>query len=344
MLARYHKYSLNFIRPGGTSRGVLHSKETYFLTVEKNGIVGYGECGLFRGLSCDDLPDYQSKLAWVCKNINLQRQELQDAIVNYPSIRFGIEQAFHSMHGTAPFELFPSNFTTGNDGIAINGLIWMGSYAFMEKQIKEKLESGFTTIKMKIGAIDFESEIALLRRIRQQFTAEEIVLRVDANGAFEYDEALIKLKRLADLEVHSIEQPIKQGAYEHMAELCASSPLPIALDEELIGIHDVTKKRNLLQIIKPQFLILKPSLLGGFKSCEEWIALAEKQGIGWWITSALESNIGLNAIAQWTYKKGNRLPQGLGTGALFSNNFASPLKVENGLLYYDREKEWDLRI
>ena len=344
MTAQHHKYILNFIRPGGTSRGVLRTKETHFLKILEGGRVGFGECALFRGLSCDDLPDYEKRLDWLCENINKPFSTLKKALEEYPSIIFGLEQALLSLDSRSPFELFPSKFTRGEEGISINGLIWMGSSAFMDSQIKEKLNAGFTTIKMKIGAIDFNSEIALLERIRKQYSAKEIVLRVDANGAFTPVEALEKLKRLAELEIHSIEQPIRQGNFDEMAELCASSPIPIALDEELIGIHDVTNKRELLQIINPQYLILKPSLLGGFAGCEEWIALAEENRTGWWVTSALESNVGLNAIAQWTYTKKNDLPQGLGTGALFSNNFVSPLNVDGGLLHYEKEKDWEFNV
>lgn len=344
MKAAHKKYILNFIRPGGTSRGVLRTKETHFIKVTKADKIGYGECGLFRGLSCDDLPDYENKLDWLCTNINSPVELLMEKLENYPSIRFGLEQALIAIQNRSPFDMFESNFTAGKQGIPINGLIWMGSPEFMETQIREKLKDGFTTIKMKIGAIDFDSELEILKGVRINYNKEEIVLRVDANGAFSPDDAMEKLKRLAEFDIHSIEQPIRQGQYEEMARLCEESPIPIALDEELIGVHDVTNKQKLLQIINPQYLILKPSLLGGFKSSDEWIDLAENQEVGWWVTSALESNLGLNAIAQWTFKKKNTRPQGLGTGALFNNNFESPLFVRDGQLLSDRSKGWKFNI
>ncbi len=335
MKATYKKYTLHFKQPSGTSRGILKTKETWFISIEKNNKLGIGECGMFKGLSIDDVPDYENKLQWVCDNIKLGLDKLHEELERYPSIRFGLEQAFLMLDVIKPFELFPSDFTKGNRNIYINGLIWMGKEVFMKSQIEKKLEEGYRCIKMKIGAIDFDSEIKLLKSIRKDFNNDQIEIRVDANGAFHPDTALEKLKRLSDLNLHSIEQPIKQGQIDKMAALCLTSPLPIALDEELIGVFNVTKKVELLQIIQPQYIILKPSLIGGYKASEEWITIAEKYNIGWWITSALESNIGLNAIAQWTYLKQNKMPQGLGTGALFTNNFKSPLKVVNGSLTYN---------
>ena len=262
------------------------------------------------------------------------------ALEAFPSIQFGLEQAFLSLQSEDPFVLFESDFTNASAGIPINGLIWMGSEAYMNEQIALRLEQGFRCIKLKIGALDFKREIALLAGIRKKYTKEEITLRVDANGAFSNGEALEKLQLLADYGLHSIEQPIKAGNTSAMKHLCEQTPLPIALDEELIGVNDVTSREKLLQTIQPQYIILKPSLLGGFAGCREWINLAAKYGIRWWVTSALESNIGLNAIAQWTYTLQNELPQGLGTGSLFSNNFESPLKVSNGKLHYHPAREW----
>ena len=344
MKAVYQKYILNFKQASGTSRGVLHTKETYFLKIYNGNKIGIGECGLFKGLSVDDRPDYENKLQWVCEHINKNIDELLAELTEFPSIQFGLEQAVLSLKSENIFELFPSKFTKSKDAININGLIWMGSESFMKKQIEDKLASGFTTIKMKIGAIDFETEIKLLKSIRTNFSSKEIELRVDANGAFKFPEALEKLKRLSDFEIHSIEQPIKQGQINEMAELCSKTPLPIALDEELIGVFNVTKKKELLQIINPQYIILKPSLIGGFRGSEAWINIAETKQIGWWITSALESNIGLNAIAQWTYILGNKMPQGLGTGSLFTNNFNSPLEVKNGHLHYNKFKNWRFNL
>jgi len=344
MRAVYQKYILNFKQPSGTSRGVLKTKETFFLKIIENDNIGIGECSIFRGLSCDDRPDYEKKLQWLCENINRKAEDLLFDLIEFPSIQFGLEQAILSIKSANSFELFPSKFTESKDAININGLIWMGSEAFMKQQIAAKLKAGFSVIKMKIGAIDFKTELSLLKSIRKEFSSEEIELRVDANGAFKPDDALEKLKKLSEFEIHSIEQPIKQGQFNEMEKLCLKTPIPIALDEELIGVFNVTKKKELLQIINPQYIILKPSLIGGFKGSENWIQLAEKQNIGWWITSALESNIGLNAIAQWTYTLNNIMPQGLGTGSLFANNFKSPLEVKSGHLYYNKTKKWNFNL
>ena len=344
MKATYHKYILEFKQPSGTSRGILKTKETWFLVLEANGKEGFGECGIFRGLSIDDRPDYEDKLKWVCKNINLGLERLISELVELPSIQFGLEMAFKSLNSQNPFELFPSEFTQGHDKIPINGLIWMGSEAFMKQQIKDKIASGFSCIKMKIGAIDFKTELDVLKSIRKEFLATDIELRVDANGGFSATEALEKLKRLSDFKLHSIEQPIKQGQIQEMARLCEETPLPIALDEELIGVFSVTKKQELLQTIQPQYIILKPSFVGGWQASQEWIDCAKNNQIGWWITSALESNLGLNAIAQWTYTLKNNMPQGLGTGSLFTNNFESPLQVKNGTLQYEPNTNWKFNI
>ena len=342
--ATYHKYILHFKVPSGTSRGILKTKETWFLNLNKDGETGIGECGLFRGLSIDDRPDYEKKLKWVCNNIGLGLDILLSKTNDFPSIQIGIEQAFLSLHSSSPFKLFVSDFTESNKAIAINGLIWMGDRQFMKDQIKEKIAQGFRCLKMKIGAIDFKSEIELLTSIRKEFSIKDIELRVDANGAFKSSEALEKLKILSSYNLHSIEQPIKQGKFQEMALLCEQSPLPIALDEELIGVFDVTKKKELLHIINPQYIILKPSLVGGFKGSFEWLDIANEFDIGWWVTSALESNIGLNAIAQWTATLKSSMPQGLGTGSLFTNNFDSPLEVNNGGLYYKKNKNWNFNL
>ena len=330
--------------PSGTSRGILKTKETWFLCLKKDGKSGIGECGLFRGLSIDDRPDYEDKLKWVCNNIGIGLDRLLAKTIDFPSIQIGIEPAFLSLHSSSPFKLFTSDFTESNKAITINGLIWMGDRQFMKAQIKDRISQGFNCIKMKIGAIDFQSEIELLASIRKEFSIKDIELRVDANGAFQSYEALEKLKILSSYDLHSIEQPIKQGQLQEMASLCEQSPLPIALDEELIGVFGVTKKKELLQIINPQYIILKPSLVGGFKGSLEWIDLANDFGIEWWVTSALESNVGLNAIAQWTATLKNSLPQGLGTGSLFTNNFECPLKVNNGMLHYEKNKNWNFNL
>ena len=340
MKATYHKYILNFKRPSGTSRGVMTEKETWFLVLEKDGKKGIGECGILRGLSADDRPDYEEKLQWTCANIHLGKEALWEALIEFPSIQFGVEMAFLSLESKNPFLLFPSAFTEGEKSIQINGLIWMGEPAFMKQQIEEKLAQGFRCVKLKIGAIDFEKELELLRFIRAHFTAEQVEIRVDANGAFALNEALYKINQLSEFELHSIEQPIQKNNTDRMAGLCKTPPFSIALDEELIGVFSFEEKEQLLQKIKPQYIILKPSFVGGFKGTQEWISLAEKYQIGWWITSALESNVGLNAIAQWTYTLQNPMPQGLGTGALYTNNFDCPLQVLAGQLWYQKDKDW----
>jgi len=342
--ANYHRYLLDFKTPSGTSRGVLTQKETWFLVLEHNGCKGIGECGLFRGLSCDDTPEYQQKLAWVCKHINKGVTYLLAQLIDYPSIQFGVEQAFKSLTSlTHPLELWGSEFTKSEQSIPINGLVWMGSKDFIKAQIKEKISAGFTCIKLKIGALDFETEYQLLKDIRSEFSKEDIELRVDANGAFSADEALEKLKRLSTLDLHSIEQPIKQGQIEAMQVLCAKSPLAIALDEELIGVNTLASRTHLLSEINPQYIILKPSLIGGFSGSKEWMRLADSKNIKYWITSALESNVGLSAIAQLTYLVTDKnTPQGLGTGSLFTNNFESPLKVTEGKLWYSLENTWEI--
>ncbi|AOW10102.1 o-succinylbenzoate synthase [Flavobacterium gilvum] len=344
MQATYHKYILNFKRPSGTSRGVMTEKETWFIVLEQNGKKGIGECGILRGLSIDDRLDYEEKLQWVCANIRLGKDQLWEKLLEFPSIQFGIEMAFLSLASKTPFLLFPSEFTNGTKSIEINGLVWMGNEAFMKQQIEEKLAGGFRCVKLKIGAIDFDKELQLLRFIRQHFTPEQVEIRVDANGAFDLNEALYKLHQLSEFKLHSIEQPIKKNQPDSMSELCKTTPFPIALDEELIGVFTLKEKEELLLKIKPQYVILKPSFVGGFRGTQEWISLAEKHNIGWWITSALESNIGLNAISQWTFTLNNPMPQGLGTGALYTNNFDCPLLVSKGQLWYSKELKWDFDI
>ncbi|MFT5215179.1 MAG: o-succinylbenzoate synthase [Glaciecola sp.] len=344
MKATYKKYILDFKRPSGTSRGVLTQKETWFIIIEEEDKYGIGECGILRGLSIDDVPNYEEILQWTCHNIYLGLDSLLKELVEFPSIQFGLEMAFKSLESEHKFELFPSEFTQNKASIPINGLIWMGTPEFMSSQIREKIDAGFSCIKLKIGAIDFETEISLLKSIRKEFSVNDMELRVDANGAFKPSEALEKLKRLSEFKLHSIEQPIKQGQIQEMVRLCEQTPLPIALDEELIGVFSVTDKAKLLQIINPQYIILKPSFVGGWSGSAAWIEVAKSHNVAWWITSALESNIGLNAIAQWTFTLGNNMPQGLGTGALFANNFDSPLQVKNATLRYDNKQIWNVNL
>ena len=341
MKASYHKYILDFKQPSGTSRGVMTHKETWFIIIEKDHKKGIGECGILRGLSCDDRPDYEEKLAWTCANIHLGVDQLWEALIEFPSIQFGVEMVFQSLASENPFLLFPSEFTKGLKSIPINGLIWMGNEAFMKQQIETKLVEGFHCLKLKIGAIDFTEELKLLANIRENFTPKQVEIRVDANGAFDKTVALYKLNQLSGFKLHSIEQPIAKNNTDSMSELCKSTPIPIALDEELIGVFSLEEKEQLLVKIRPQYIILKPSFVGGFRGTNEWILLAEKHNIKWWITSALESNIGLNAISQWTFLKQNSMPQGLGTGALYTNNFECQLEVSKGQLWFKNEKEFD---
>ena len=340
MKASFFPYRLEFKQASGTSRGILKTKETWFIKIEDEHATGFGECGMFRGLSCDDRPDFESKLKWVCHHIDLGLEQLLIELIDFPSIQFGLEMAFLDLLSDSSNVLFPSKFTSGKASIPINGLIWMGDEQFMKSQIRSKIDAGFDCLKIKIGAIDFDTELSLIKAIRKEYDVETIELRVDANGAFSPLEAMEKLKRLSDFNLHSIEQPIRQGQYDAMAELCAHAPLPIALDEELIGIHDVTKRGLLLQTINPQYIILKPTLIGGFSGSQSWIDIAEKQSVDWWITSALESNIGMNAIAKWTYQLNVNRPQGLGTGALYTNNIEAPLKIDNGRLIYAPSEKW----
>jgi o-succinylbenzoate synthase len=315
-------------------------KETWFIIIENDQKKGIGECGILRGLSCDDRPDYEEKLAWACANIHIGINQLWEALIEFPSIQFGVEMAFQSLASENPFLLFPSAFTKGQKSIPINGLIWMGNEAFMKQQIETKLAEGFHCLKLKIGAIDFDEELKLLDFIRLNFTPEQVEIRVDANGAYDKTEALNKLNQLSGFKLHSIEQPIQKNNTDSMSELCKTSPIPIALDEELIGVFSFEEKEQLLEKIKPQYIILKPSFVGGFRGTNEWISLADKYQIKWWITSALESNIGLNAIAQWTFLKQNSMPQGLGTGALYNNNFECQLEVSEGQLWFKSNKDF----
>lgn len=334
--ASFEAFTLDFKRPSGTSRGVLTQKKGWKLLLsDPEGITGLGECSVIPGLSPDYVSDehYEKKLTEVCRNPLLfigNHALLRD----YPSILFGLESAWFDLVNGGRRIYFNSANNPCGFTIPINGLIWMGDPGYMQEQIEEKLAGGYSCIKLKVGAIDFRQELKLLEGIRSRYDASKIVLRVDANGAFSMEDALHKLKELAQLELHSIEQPIKAGAWNDMKRLCEQTPLPIALDEELIGINQTEEKIRLLETIRPQYIILKPSLHGGFGGTREWIDLAEQRQMPWWITSALESNIGLNAIAQFTADFHPVLPQGLGTGGLYETNFDAPLKIEKGNLIY----------
>jgi o-succinylbenzoate synthase len=334
--ASVEKYVLDFKRPSGTSRGVLTQKDSWFIRIweTKNpAIVGIGEASIIQNLSPEWNENYEDFLEVVVKNINEYVNGGCEALLAYPSIYFAIETALLDLKNGGVGVIFPSDFVTNQAPISINGLIWMGSKDFMLDQINQKIGEGYSCLKLKIGAIDFSSELDLLAFIRSKFSKDQLELRVDANGAFSPKNALNQLNELAQFDLHSIEQPIKQGQLTEMADLCAKTPFPIALDEELIGVVSKKEKEALLTNVKPQYIILKPSLIGGFRGSDEWIELADALNIDWWITSALESNIGLNAIAQYTFTKNNPMPQGLGTGQLYTNNIPSGLTILEGKLF-----------
>jgi o-succinylbenzoate synthase len=343
----YQPHLLKFRFDAGTSRGVLKDKTTYLISafsVQNTGIIGWGEAAPLPKLSIDDVPDFEEVLSEICGKLSGSTIiGSEQAIFEwtkshiseiYPSIRFAFETALLDLLYGGRKKIFHTPFFNEGKPLPINGLIWMGERGFMLEQIDKKLAEGYSCIKMKIGAIDFRQECELLGYIRKQYCAQQVILRVDANGAFSPKEALDKLKILSEYDLHSIEQPIRQGQVKEMQSLCSKTTLPIALDEELIGIHDFKDKKKLLETIMPQYIILKPTLVGGIASCREWIALASSMGIGWWMTSALESNVGLNAIAQFTSTYDIVLPQGLGTGQLYHNNFDSPLWIERGEIKY----------
>jgi len=332
--------TLHFKQPAGTSRGVYTTRNVWYIVLadaENPHHYGVGECAPLPALSCDDVPQYEDVLRKTCRRLEENAEAFLKNLEDYPSIRFGIETAL-AHYRAQSLQLWNTPFSQGKEGIPINGLIWMGNFDEMYHRIEEKMKAGFRCIKLKIGAINFEKELALLAHIRRHFSPEQIELRVDANGAFSPSDALEKLKRLSEFQLHSIEQPIRAGQWEEMAKLCACTPFPIALDEELIGINRLSEKIRLLDTIRPQYIILKPSLHGGIGGSREWIELAAERGIGSWVTSALESNIGLNAIAQWTATLQPTLPQGLGTGLLFTDNIDYPLHIEGDCLWYHPEE------
>ena len=331
---------LHFKQPAGTSRGVYNTRKVWYIEIssmENPSIKGIGECAPLPNLSCDDVPQYEEVLQQACSRVAREGNIPTESLRNYPSILFGLETALRH-YETGSLALWDTPFSRGEAGIPINGLIWMGNFEEMYRQIEAKMEAGYRCIKLKIGAIDFDAELTLLKHIRSRFSVKDIELRVDANGAFSPAEAMHKLDALSKLDLHSIEQPIRAGQWEEMARLTARTPLPIALDEELIGHNTPEIKQELLSAIRPQYIILKPSLHGGICGSNEWIAEAEKQSIGWWVTSALESNIGLNAIAQWCATLHNALPQGLGTGQLFTDNIDLPLEIRKDCLWFCAEK------
>jgi o-succinylbenzoate synthase len=343
---------LYFKRPAGTSRGLLRTKQSYFLRLarqdEADKAAGWGECGPVQGLSVDDRPDLAAQLADVCRLINAGASPERLDLSAWPAISFGLEMARLDLQKGGQRQLFPTSldkcateFYLGQASLPIHGLIWMGSREGILRQVEQKVAQGFTCIKMKVGALDVEQEYHLLAEIRQRFPASQIQLRLDANGAYEAEEAFKLLQRLAEFDIHFIEQPIKAKQWPKLAQLCATSPIPIALDEELIGIQHHAQRQALLETIRPQHIVLKPMLLGGFAAAQEWIDLAETLGIGWWINSALESNVGLNALCQWTSFLNTGRIHGLGTGQLYTNNLPSPLRLSGPSLRYEQSAQWD---
>lgn len=336
-------YELHFKRPAGTSRGTLKTRPIWFLVIKHDGKIGIGEVAPIAGLSAETPEQALASLQTFAKTPIAFIENDKNCLDNTPSsVRFAIETAMKDLHTGGQQQLFPSAFTQGKTGILMNGLVWLGEYDFMQRQVEEKLAQGCRCVKLKIGSLDFSEELKLLSSIRKNYSADKLILRVDANGAFTADNVQSRLHSLSELDIHSIEQPIRAGQWNEMATLCHQPIVPIALDEELIGINNIGEKQCLLDTIKPQYLILKPSLHGGFSGCEEWITLAEERGINWWATSYLESNVGLNALAQWVFTKDNPLHQGLGTGQLYTNNIASPLSVRGEQLFYQSDKRLDL--
>jgi o-succinylbenzoate synthase len=341
MSFRFHHHTLFFKKPAVTSRDVLQERDVYYLIAHSadNHVHGLGECAPLWGLSPETKPEVERAIShWT--TILENEGEMQAVLTRISSLRFALECAMRDLASggkLAPFEADVSR------PIPINGLIWMSDAQSMLEECRLKVKDGFSTIKFKVGALDFEEELQLLQRVRTEFSGADLEIRLDANGAFSSADALEKLDRLSSYRIHSIEQPIQAGNLEEMARLVEKTPIPIALDEELIGVHDIRAKESLLNAIQPHYLILKPSLHGAFSGCDEWIRLAEARGIGWWATSALESNIGLNAIARWILTKNVSLPQGLGTGSLFTNNIPSPWVAAAGYLRYEQSLHWDLK-
>jgi O-succinylbenzoate synthase len=348
LTATYKKHTLRFKIPAVTSRGSLTEKDTWYIRLENpenHGVFGIGECAPLPGLSIDDLSVFENQLENTCLMINAAGEIPADLdLDSFPALEFGLETALLDLQNGGSRKIAETDFFSGKQEIPINGLIWMAAKEKMQEQIRQKIKQGFKCLKLKIGASDFSEELDLLTAIRKEFPAGDLELRVDANGAFSGETAPEKLEKLAPLKIHSIEQPIKAGQWQEMAKLCRNPAVPVALDEELIGIRSEAGKKLLLQIIKPQYLIIKPTLTGGFQAAQEWIELALKMKMGWWITSALESNIGLNAVSQWASSFETRLYQGLGTGQLYENNIPSPLQIKGENLIYNNGLQWDLSI
>lgn len=341
--ATYIAHPLIFIRPAGTSRGVLEQKPCWFIRLtSEGGTTGIGEVSFIPGISVEEQEEMDIQLDHICKLISRGEMDPRQPLPSMPGVQFALETAVRDMETGGERILYRSSFTEGLTGIPTNGLIWMGAKPFMISQIREKMQLGFKVLKLKVGSLKFSDELEMVRWIRSEFGAGDLEIRLDANGAWKPDEAGKKMEQLARSGIHSIEQPIAPGQLEELARLCRDSVIPVALDEELIGISDPVERSALLKNVRPAYIILKPGLLGGFSGTADWIGLAESYGSGWWITSALESNVGLNAIAQWTWQLGVTRHQGLGTGALYTNNITSPLVCSGEQLWFRPENGWDL--
>ena len=343
--ARWIEHTLHPHFSLGTSKGTINDRIVWYLIAwddARPDVMGIGEAALFPGHSKEFPADVRTKLVELCARTDDWRHRLITDLVDVPSVRFAVEQCMRDLAVSGTKELFPSEFLVGRSTLPINGLVWMGDKATMRDRIREQIDGGNTCVKMKIGAIGITDELELLSAVRKEFSAADLTLRVDANGAFDALNVMDVLEQLAALDVHSIEQPVAPGLYEMMEELCARSPIPIALDEDLIGLNRRDLKADLLDHVRPAYIVLKPSLVGGWQAAQEWIDLANERNIRWWVTSALESSIGLNAIAQWVATLGVTMPQGLGTGKVYANNIPSPLLAERGQLRYRPEVAWDL--
>jgi len=342
MHASFTSYTLEFTRPAGTSRGVMRSKRSWYVALKEEGVTGIGEVSFIPGLSVEDPDEMEHRIGHVCKLISRGEMDPRTPHAATPGLKFALETALLDLDRQGRRLIYPSEFTRGSTGIPINGLIWMGDRTCMMEQIREKLDAGFRVLKMKVGALDPEEEYGILAELRGEFSTGDLEIRLDANGTWEPREAAEKLVRLSEYGIHSIEQPIRAGQTEAMAALCAGAAIPIALDEELIELGTPHARERMIRAIRPAYIVLKPGLLGGFSVARQWIRLAGELNAGWWVTSALESNIGLNAIAQWVAALEPPMVQGLGTGRIYRNNIPSPLEMEGNRLWFRPEKEWDL--
>lgn len=341
--ATYTAHPLVFVRPAGTSRGILQQKPCWFIKLtSEEGITGMGEVSFIPNLSVEEEDEMEIQLHHICKLISRGEMDPLQFLPSMPGVQFALESAVRDLETGGKRILHPSEFTEGQVGIPTNGLIWMGAKPFMISQVREKMQLGFHVLKLKVGALDKTEELEIVKWIRSEFGAGDLEIRLDANGAWSPAQAPKRMEQFARFGIHSIEQPIAAGQIEALARICQDPAIPVALDEELIGITDPAARSQLLEKIRPAYIILKPGLLGGFTATADWIELARKQGIGWWITSALESNIGLNAVAQWTFQQGVSIPQGLGTGALYTNNIPSPLQMSGEYLWYRSKFDWNL--